>query len=64
MKYGREVTLKDGRKCYIKGGAPEDAGELLRVFVRTHEETDYLLSYPDENAHTLEEEREFLKGME
>ncbi len=60
MRYEREYIIKDGRKCLIRGGGAEDAEMLLDVFIQTHAETDFLASYPDENTHTVEEERDFL----
>ena len=64
MKYEEEHLLKDGRKCLVRSGAASDAEALLDVFIKTHAETDYLASYPDENTHTVEEERDFLSRME
>lgn len=61
MEYDKTVTLKDGRKCRLRSGAESDAQALLEIFVLTHKETDYLLTYPDEDAATLEGERQFLK---
>ena len=64
MKYEREYILKDGRKCLVRGGGAADAEVLLDVFIQTHAETDFLASYPDENTHTVEEERDFLLRKE
>ena len=61
MEYDKTVTLKDGRECRLRNAAEADAQIMLDIFTLTHEQTDYLLSYPDENAVTLEEERRFLK---
>ena len=35
---------------------------MLRTFDLTHAETDYLLTYPEENSFTVQEEAEFLKA--
>ena len=34
--------------------------KFLKVFNQTHAETDYLLSYPDENSYDPEQEAQFL----
>ena len=54
--------LKDGRKCCLRNGTENDAQEVLDVFNLTHAETDYLLTYPDENSFTVEQEGAFLKA--
>ena len=36
--------------------------EVLRTFDLTHAETDYLLTYPEENSFTVQEEAKFLKA--
>lgn len=64
MKYHSEATLKDGRVCCIRSGSAEDARAVLDNFNQTHGETDYLLTYPDENSITVEEEREYLVKKE
>ena len=46
MKYQKEVLLKDGTKCLLRGAGERDAAEILRCFHLTHAETDYLLTYP------------------
>ncbi len=57
----KTVTLKDGRQCVMRSAAADDAKAVLDVFILTHEQTDYLLTYPDENTFTVEQEREFLQ---
>ncbi len=61
MKYYRKITLKDGRECVLRNGTEADAQEVLDCFILTHEQTDWLLTYPDENTFTVEEEARFLK---
>lgn len=61
MKYNNTVTLKDGRACILRNGTASDGQALLEVFNRTHEQTDYLLSYPDEHDYTAEREAAFLQ---
>ncbi len=60
MKYTKTIELKDGRNCIIKTAGKDVAKEVLSVFIQTHAETDYLLTYPDENSFTLEDEEAFL----
>lgn len=62
MKYNKTVLLKDGRECTLRNGTQDDAQEVFDVFNLTHAETDYLLSYPDENSFNVEQEGEFLKA--
>ena len=61
MEYCKEVTLKDGRLCCLRNGTEKDRATALETFVLTHAETDYLLTYPDENTMTVEQEAQFLK---
>lgn len=60
MFYQKEITLKDGRRCLLRSCTAQDGQAMLEIFNRTHEETDFLLSYPDENTFTIQQEREFL----
>ena len=59
MQYEKEIILKDGAKCLLRGAGEADAAEVLRTFDLTHAETDYLLTYPEENLFT---EAKFLKA--
>ena len=61
MKYNKHVILKNGIECTVENGTESDGESLHRVFNQTHAETDYLLSYPDENSFTVEAEQNFLK---
>lgn len=61
MKYCKTIRLKDGRDCILRNGDEQDGQALWEIFRLTHVETDYLLSYPDENSHTPEQEAQFLK---
>ena len=60
MQYCTETVLKDGTVCLLRSAAGEDAEEVLRVFNLTHGQTEYLLSYPDENRFTVSQERDYL----
>ena len=60
MKYEQKITLKNGKEALIRNGEGADGAAVFEVFNRTHEETDYLLSYPDENSYDPEQEAQFL----
>ena len=62
MQYHRTITLKDGRLCVLRNGAYEDGQAMLDIYLLTHGQTDYLLSYPDEATLTAEMEAEFLRS--
>ena len=62
MQYQKEIILKDGAKCFLRGAGEADAAEVLRTFNLTHTETEYLLTYPEENSFTVGQEAEFLKA--
>ena len=61
MEYLEPILLKDGRLCILRSGTDADGEAALENFIRTHEQTDYLLSYPDEIRFTAAEEGEFLR---
>lgn len=62
MEYQKIIKLKDGRECVLRSGTEADAQAVLDIFRLTHEQTDLLLSYPDEITFTVEQEAAFLKG--
>ena len=62
MKYHKEIKLKDGRSCVLRNGDFDDGQAVYDIFILTHGQTDYLLSYPEENSFTPKQEAEFLKG--
>ena len=61
MKYSEMISLKDGRVCVIRNGTEQDGKALLDIFVLTHQQSDFLASYPDETTMTAEQEAAFLK---
>ena len=63
MKYEKEIRLKDGRTCLLRSGTAADGQAVLENFNQAHGETDYLLSYPDENSFNARQESEFLEKM-
>lgn len=61
MEYQKTIILKDGRECILRNGTERDGEAALANFILTHEQTDYLLTYPDENTITAEQESRFLQ---
>ena len=61
MKYEQTILLKNGKEAVIRNGDEPDGAAVFDVFNRTHGETDYLLTYPDENSFDSEQEAQFLK---
>jgi RimJ/RimL family protein N-acetyltransferase len=61
MQYNKTITLKDGRACLLRHGVKADGQAELDIFRLCHEQTDNLLTYPDEITFTAEEEGEFLQ---
>lgn len=62
MRYKKIVILKDGRACILRNGTQADGQAAWELFDLTHRETDYLLSYPEENSYTPEQEAQFLQA--
>ena len=50
MKYHQIFIMKNGKEACLRNGMASDGPEVFEHFIVTHEETDYLLSYPDENS--------------
>ena len=61
MKYKKTLILKDGSTCTLRNGTEADGKAAWENFNLTHNQTDYLLSYPEENSFTAEQEAQFLK---
>ena len=61
MKYQQKITLKNGQEALLRNGDAPDGAAVFETFNKTHEETDYLLSYPDENSFDPEQEACFLE---
>ena len=61
MRYNKTITLKNGKKALIRNGEFSDGAAVYENFNQTHAETDYMLSYPDENSFNAEQEADFLK---
>ena len=60
MKYMKNIILKNGAECMLRNGTQADGQAVMENFNLTHAQTDYLLSYPDENSFTAEQEESFL----
>ena len=61
MEYSRQIVLKNGQTAILRSGVESDGAAVLEQFNQTHGETDYLLSYPNENSFDAAREGEFLK---
>ena len=61
MKYYHRVVLKHGIEALLRNGDAADGPAVYENFNLTHAETDYLLSYPDENSFDPEQEARFLE---
>ena len=62
MKYEQKIVLKNGKEALIRNGDGPDGAAVFENFNQTHAETDYLLSYPDENSFDPEQEAKFLEA--
>ena len=60
MKYSRTIILKNKKQCLIRNCQAADAKAVYDNFNLTHGQTEFLLSYPDENSFDVEQERQFL----
>lgn len=61
MQYYQIIKLKNGMECCLRNGTESDGQAVFQNFNLTHGETDYLLSYPDENSFDALQEGQFLK---
>ena len=60
MKYRKTFLAKNGKEVLLRNGEAADGAAVLENFNQTHAETDYLLTYPDENRFDAEQEGRFL----
>lgn len=60
MKYTQKIVLKNGTEALIRNSDAPDGANVYEAFNLTHAESDYLLSYPDENSYDPEQEAQFL----
>lgn len=61
MRYNKTIILSNGMECCLRNGTESDGQLVVDNFNLTHSETDYLLTYPDENSFNVEQESQFLK---
>lgn len=61
MKYNKIIVIKNGMKCCLRNADENDGQLVLDNFNLTHAQTDYLLTYPDENSFDVMQESQFLK---
>ena len=61
MKYNKIIKLKNGMECCLRNATENDGQLVLDNFNLTHAQTDYLLSYPNENNFDVTQESQFLK---
>ena len=61
MKYCQQIVLKNGKTAVLRNGVASDGSAVFENFNQTHAETDYLLTYPDENSFDAEQEGRFLE---
>ena len=64
MRYAETVLLQGGVELLVRNAVASDARALRDVMQRTHAETDYLLSYPDEQGSDDEQEARALAETE
>ena len=64
MRYAKTVLLAGGVELLVRNAVASDARALRETTQRTHAETDYLLSYPDEQSIDDEQEARSLEETE
>ena len=64
MRYAKTVLLTGGAELLVRNAVASDARALRDIMRRTHAETDYLLSYPDEQGSDDEQEARSLAETE
>ena len=64
MRYAKTVVLEDGLELLVRNAVASDARALRETTQRTHAQTDYLLSYPDEQSADDEQEARSLEETE
>ena len=64
MRYAKTVLLAGGVELLVRNAVASDARALCETMQRTHAQTDYLLSYPDEQGTDDEREARSLEETE
>ena len=62
MIYHQTIRLKDGRVCILRNGTSQDGLAAEQLFNLTHGQSDFLLSYPEENSMNAQQEALYLQG--
>ena len=62
MIYHQTIILKNGKEAILRNADASDGDIVYKLFNLTHAETDYLLTYPDENSYDPEQESRFLEA--
>ena len=61
MKYDEIIVMKNGEEAHLRNAVESDGAAVVQNFNLTHEETDFLLTYPEENSMDAKQEGEFLQ---
>ena len=61
MTFEQRIILKNGKEALLRNGWAADGSLAFDLFNAAHAETDYLLSYPDENTFDPDGEARFLE---
>ena len=64
MRYAKTVLLTGGVELLVRNAVASDARALRETMQRTHAQTDYLLSYPEEQGGNDEQEARLLAETE
>ena len=64
MRYAKTVVVKGGVEVLVRNAVASDARALRETMRRAHAQSDYLLSYPDEQSVDDEQEARSLEEME
>ena len=64
MRYAKTVLLTGGVELLVRNAVVSDARALRETMQRTHAQTDYLLSYPEEQGGNDEQEARSLEETE
>ena len=64
MRYAKTVLLAGGVELLVRNAVASDTRALRETMQRTHAQTDYLLSYPDEQSVDDEQEARSLEETE
>ncbi len=60
MKYNKKFIAKNGVEITIENAEAYHGRAVIEIFNKTHEETDFLASYPDEKQFDEEQECKYL----